>query len=121
MLDEAMAEYRLAAALERIDPGMSVGLAHTLALAGRQDESRAILERLLERARREFTSLYSIATIYACLGEPDHAFEWLERAFERRDGAMVLLKVHPRLDGLRRDPRFEDLLRRMKLRDDGAR
>ena len=116
LLDEAMAEYRLAAALERSDPGMSVGLAHTLALAGRKYESREILNRLLERARHEFTSSYSIATIHACLGEPDQAFEWLERAYQKRDSALVLLKVHPRLDGLRRDPRFDDLLGRMNLR-----
>jgi serine/threonine-protein kinase len=115
LLDEAIAEYRLAAALEHSDPGLSVGLAHTLALAGRQDESRAILERLLERARKEFMSSYSIATIYACLGEADRAFEWLDRAYERRDGALVHIKVHPRLDGLRGDPRFTALLHTMGL------
>ena len=92
-----------------------MGLAHTLALAGRQDESRAILERLLERARKEFMSSYSIATIYACLGEADRAFEWLDRAYERRDGALVHIKVHPRLDGLRGDPRFTALLHTMGL------
>jgi adenylate cyclase len=115
MLDEAMSEYRLAAALERSDPGMSPGLAHTLALAGRRDESRAILERLTERYSRAFTSTFAIATIHACLDEADMAFEWLGRAFERRDGAMALLKVHPRLDGLRGDPRFALMLRRMRL------
>ena len=115
MLDEAIAEYKLSIALERSDPGLSAGLAHTFALAGRKDESRAILARLIERARREFAPTFGIATIHACLGEADAAFEWLDQAFERRDGALGLLKVHPRLDGLRGDPRFAGLLRKMKL------
>jgi tetratricopeptide (TPR) repeat protein len=119
LLDEAMAAYRLAAALERSDPGMSAGLAHTLALAGRPDEARAILGRLIERHSREFTSTFSIATIHACLGDAGGAFDWLERAFDQRDGALAFLKVHPRLDGLRADPRFAELLRRMGLDDAG--
>jgi eukaryotic-like serine/threonine-protein kinase len=113
LLDEAMAEYRLAAALERSDPGLSAGLAHTLALAGRRDESRAILGRLVDRHHREFTSTFAIATIHACLGDCEGAFEWLERAFELRDGALAFLNVHPRLDGLRREPRFAIFLARM--------
>jgi hypothetical protein len=92
---------------------MSAGLAHTLALAGRHEEARAILDRLIERHRREFTSTFAIGTIHACLGDADGAFHWLGRAFELRDGALAFLEVHPRLDGLRADPRFVDLLRRM--------
>ena len=49
------------------------------------------------------------------LGDVDAAFDWLERAYQRRDGAMALLKVHPRVDGLRDDPRFAALLRKMNL------
>jgi serine/threonine-protein kinase len=115
MLDEAIAEYKLSIALERSDPGLSAGLAHSYALAGRKDESRAILARLIERARRESAPTFGIATIHACLGETDAAFEWLDQAFARRDGALGLLKVHPRLDGLRSDPRFAALLKKMKL------
>jgi len=115
MLDEAIAQYKLSIALERSDPGVSAGLAHTYALAGRKDESRAILARLVERARREFAPTFGIATIHACLGETDAAFEWLDQAFARRDGALSLVKVHPRLDGLRADPRFGALLKKMGL------
>lgn len=46
------------------------------------------------------------ALIYACLGEKDHAFTWLERACEDRSHWLVFLKVEPRFDGLRADPRF---------------
>jgi len=49
------------------------------------------------------------------LGDPDQAFAWLERAYQDRDRMMVYLRVHPRLDPLRADPRFADLLARMNL------
>lgn len=56
-----------------------------------------------------------IAEIYAALGEKDHAFEWLEKALGDRDEELVFLKVNPRLDPLRSDPRFQRLLERVGL------
>jgi hypothetical protein len=57
-----------------------------------------------------------IGTIYACWGELDHAFEWLDRAYARHDPELVELKEHvalaPKLPG---DPRFAALLRKMNL------
>ncbi len=47
--------------------------------------------------------------------QKDRAFELLEKSYQERVGVMTLLKVDPMLDGLRRDPRFQDLLRRMRL------
>jgi hypothetical protein len=58
---------------------------------------------------------YAFVHIYAGLGESDQAFEWLERAYQARDPKLPFLKVHPRWDSLRADPRFDDLLRRMGL------
>jgi TolB-like protein/Tfp pilus assembly protein PilF len=55
------------------------------------------------------------AICYAQLGEIDQAFTWLEKAFEKRDSWMFRLKVEPCWDPLRDDPRFQDLLRRMKF------
>ena len=53
--------------------------------------------------------------MYAGLGETDRAFEMLNRAFDTRDRGMSWIRVAPRLDPLRADPRFTDLLRRMKF------
>ena len=57
----------------------------------------------------------AIAADYALLGEKDKAFEWLEKAFRENEAALGSLKVDDRLDGLRSDPRFQDLLRRLGL------
>jgi hypothetical protein len=47
------------------------------------------------------------------LGENDQAFEWLQKACEERSSWLIWLKVDPRLDSLRTDPRFMDLVRRV--------
>ena len=55
------------------------------------------------------------ATAHGYLGEMDQAFEWLEQSYDTREGDIWLLKVTPKYDPLRSDPRFQDLLRRMNL------
>jgi eukaryotic-like serine/threonine-protein kinase len=113
-LDEAIAEYKTAAALSN-DLAATALLAHTIARAGRPDEARRIHAQLKEDAQRRYLSPYSEAAIYTGLGETDAAFERLEKAYAIRDRGMVWIKVAPRLDPLRGDPRFDALLRRMNL------
>jgi len=55
------------------------------------------------------------ARVYAALGNKDEAFQWLETGYMQRAEWMVLLKVDPCYDGLRPDPHFQDLLRRMNF------
>ncbi len=54
-----------------------------------------------------------VAAVYAELGEVDAAFEWLEKAYERRSLELTWIRVNPIFDPLRSDPRFQDLLRRI--------
>jgi hypothetical protein len=49
------------------------------------------------------------------MGEKDKAFDWLEKAYEEHDSGLVSIAVEPMFDPVRRDPRFRDILRRMKL------
>ena len=56
-----------------------------------------------------------IALIYDALGEKDRALDWLERGYSERDEDLALLKVDSRLDSLRGDPRFENLLEEVGL------
>jgi len=60
-------------------------------------------------------SAWALASIHAGLGEKEEALHWLDRAFEERDSSLVWLKVHPRFDALRGEPRFEALLERMRF------
>jgi hypothetical protein len=74
-----------------------------------------VLKQLQERAKQEYVTPYGMARIYAALGEDDKALHWLEKSYRERATGMVFLKVDPRFDPLRSDPRFQDLLRRMNF------
>ena len=74
-----------------------------------------MLDEVLALAARQFVSPYGIASYHAVIGDNDQALDWLDKAYAERDGTLVWLKVHPRLDGLRSEPRFRELLARMKL------
>lgn len=86
--------------------------AHDLARMGRREDARATIAVLEARSRDRYVPPYTIALIYAGLGEADAAFEWLERAFEVRDRHLIFTSVDPRWDALRDDPRFRSLLSR---------
>ncbi|HKZ79703.1 MAG TPA: hypothetical protein VJ124_15625 [Pyrinomonadaceae bacterium] len=66
-------------------------------------------------AKQRYVSSASIALIYSALGDQDQTFAWLEKADRERDGNLARLKVDPRFDSLRSDPRFADLARRVGL------
>jgi TolB-like protein len=97
------------------NPGKNFMVGEALALAGRADEAREVLDFLLERRQDRYVPGTMIGVIYGALGEPDAAFEWLDRAYEERDYFLVWLKVDPMYDPLREDPRFADLLQRMNF------
>jgi serine/threonine-protein kinase len=114
--EEAIRAYERAVTLAggtRADP--SVGLANACAAAGRREEALAILDDLKSRRGRQYVSPWGLASIYARLGEKDAALEWLERAYDEHDSTLVWLKVHPRFDALRGEPRFAALLSKMGL------
>ena len=96
-------------------PHLLADLGTAYALADRKAEARNVLKTLTDRASQTYVSPYRLALIHAALGEKEAAIKSLRQAFEERDIGMVQLKVEPRLDALRQDPRFRDLLRRMHL------
>jgi TolB-like protein/Flp pilus assembly protein TadD len=118
MHEQAIAEFKKAVELtDRNSPIFSpfylAGLAHAYALAGRRSDAEQVLQGLLERARQSYISPFDIALIYAALGEKDTAFAWMAKAVAERSTWLVYSKWEPRLDPLRSDPRFQDLLRRI--------
>ena len=92
-------------------------LGHAYAVAGRPSEARKILDDLHRLAEERYVLPYGFALIHVGLGEHDVALAWLEQAYEERNSWMPFIQVEPRLDPLRSDPRFQDLLRRMNLSD----
>jgi TolB-like protein/DNA-binding winged helix-turn-helix (wHTH) protein len=117
MYEAAIEEFSKAMRLsgEGRRPVMEAALGHAYALAGKRTEAERVLAGLEETAKRRFISPYGIAVIYAGLGDKERAFAWLNRAYEERDNWLNYLKVEPRLDPLRSDARFADILRRVGL------
>ena len=120
MHEQAIAEFKKAVELTNKDsplfsPFYLAGLAQAYALAGRRSDAEQVLQGLLERARQSYVSPFDIALIYAALGEKDTAFAWMAKAVAERSTWLVYSKWEPRLDPLRSDPRFQDLLRRIGL------
>jgi TolB-like protein/DNA-binding winged helix-turn-helix (wHTH) protein/Flp pilus assembly protein TadD len=84
-----------------------------LARSGREAEARVHLENYVKTAGE--TSPYSIASMYAAIGDREAAFAWLQKAADRQQADLVSLKIEPFFDGLRADPRYAALLRRVGL------
>ena len=85
------------------------------ALAGRRPEAVQIADRIQTAATDGHA--FSLARIYAALGEAETAFAWLEKAYTRRDAVMITLKVDLAFDHIRSDPRFAEMLRRIGFPD----
>jgi serine/threonine protein kinase/Tfp pilus assembly protein PilF len=109
LFPEAEAEIRRAIATAGERPRPLATLAWVLAAAGRRTDALALLDGLAG------APAFSRALVRVALEQPDEAFAELERAFGRREDALVSLLVNPRVDPLRGDPRFDDLLKRVGL------
>lgn len=93
---------------------------YTWAVSGKSAEALDIIQQLKGLRKQRYVSPYFIALVYVALGDWNAAFEWLEQAYQSRDEWLLWLGVEPKLDPLRSDPRFQDLLRRIGLKGDEA-
>jgi serine/threonine protein kinase/tetratricopeptide (TPR) repeat protein len=116
MHDEAIAEFRAAARIDKSDIGLRASLGHAYTVTGRTEEAEKIIAELLDASRQRYVSPYFLVEMLAGLGRINEAFEWLERCYTERAPHMVFLKVEPKLAALKKDPRFDTLLRRMNLK-----
>lgn len=113
--DEAIAEFKQVVTLTERKPLGLAALARAYALAGKRAEAQRTLNELQHMSNDRYVSPAAVAAIYAALGDKDQAFTWLERAQKEHDGILVRLRVDPRYDPLRSDPRFAQLLKRAGL------
>jgi tetratricopeptide (TPR) repeat protein len=80
----------------------------------------AAVHQIIQLQKQQLPNMYvdpaNIAYEYAALGNNDEAFQWLEKGYAERSRALQWIQVEPSMDGLRSDPRYTDLLRRMGMR-----
>ena len=116
-IDECQKELELS----KDNPSALASVAFLYARTGRKAQARKIVAHLQDLSQGQYVSAFEIATALAALGDRDHAFVWFEKAYRARESQLPFLNVVPRLDALRSDPRFQDLLRRVGLVGDNTR
>ena len=109
MYKEAEAALGKAKGLLKGNALLEGDLGHLYAVLGRKDEARKVINELEQISKQHRDWPYCIALIYTGLDEKDRAFEWLQKACEEHSDWLMYLRVEPRLDSLRSDPRFEKI------------
>ncbi len=116
--EQAISELRQAVTLgkdELLLPQIVADLAHAYAVFGKKQQALQLLSELKEMSKRRFVQSWSFAIIYVGLGDKDQAFAWLDKAYDERPSDIESIKVDPRMQPLRSDPRYRELLLRMGL------
>ena len=117
MFPEAVAEAEKAA---RFSGGNSQAVAvkgYALAKSGNSTGARIVLAELQQLSTEKYVPAYNFAIIYNALGETEAALNHLEKGFAEKNVLMVFLKVDPKWNNLKNEPRFIELMRRMNLKE----
>ena len=96
-------------------PLKTASLGHAFARSGNRRIADRILSDLMAQAGKKYVSPFDIALVHLGLDDRKSTFEWLNRAFEEHAGFLLFVNSDPRFRPLRPDPRFQDLLRRMRF------
>lgn len=95
-------------------PVLVAARGYTLGIMGRSTEANSVLDEMASLSGQRFVTAYGMALVHTGMGDKDGSFRWLERAFAERSHWLVWLRLDPRWKSLRDDPRFAELVRRMK-------
>ena len=115
MYPEAITEFEQAGTALKDWPVIIAAAGHAYGQWGHKSDATAALRRMNELTNEEYVTPYGIALIFAGLNDKEHAIHWLQNAYEDRSHWLVWLNLDPRFDNVRSDPRFQELLQRMKF------
>jgi eukaryotic-like serine/threonine-protein kinase len=111
----AIAAFEKAVALSQRHPVYLADLGHGFAVAGRRADALRILDELQEISSRRYVAARAIAEVHIGLDNRDEAFAWLQTALQQRNGWLIHIRENPRYDRLRNEPRYVDLVERMRF------
>ena len=112
---EAVAAFVKARDLSHGNSEAIASIGYAAALAGDKAKARAVLDELKGLSVQHYIPPFNVAMVYTGLGDQNEALSWLEKACEERDVRVTILKVDPRWDSLRSNPRFIAILKRIGL------
>jgi Flp pilus assembly protein TadD len=112
MFAEAIAEFRQAVSTSGGSPRYVSALGHAYGISGQKKLAQEILVQLNEQAKQRYVAPYNMAAVYVGLKDKEQTLKFLELAYTDRSYGIVFLRADPRFDGIRGDPRYQDLMRR---------
>jgi len=115
MYPEALAEYQKDVAMDSKDEWALSGLGWVYAMTHDRTNAEKIIRRLRQDSRERPDLALEIAIIYSGLEEKDEAFDWMERAYQNRDGGLMFINSYWYFERIRSDPRFAELVRKIGL------
>jgi len=115
MHQEARAAFQKILALSPDEPAVLALLGHEYASSGDEPQANKIIVKLEEISQQRYVPSLYIALVYTGIGDKEHAFQWLDKAYAERSEYLVYLPTEPLADPLRGDPRFDQLLKRLGL------
>jgi len=115
MHQEARAAFQKILALSPDEPAVLALLGHEYASSGDEPQANKIIVKLEEISQQRYVPSLYIALVYTGMGDKEHAFQWLDKAYAERSEYLVYLPTEPLADPLRSDPRFDQLLKRLGL------
>ncbi|TMI62787.1 MAG: tetratricopeptide repeat protein [Bacteroidetes bacterium] len=115
MFGEAIKDYQSALELSHNNPNFLAALGHVYASSGNIAGAHKVLDTLFVVSKQEPVSPFFFALVYAGLNDKEKALEWLQKAYEEKSGSVRYLKMEPRLQNLRNDPRYIELMKKIGL------
>jgi TolB-like protein/DNA-binding winged helix-turn-helix (wHTH) protein/Flp pilus assembly protein TadD len=115
MYPEAVVEMSRAKDLLPGNLAVECDIGHVYAVSGDKGNAEKVIVALKQESTHRYVNAYELALIYIGLGQNDQAFKLLEQAFSEHSDMLVYLKIDPRLDSIRSDSRFADLVRRVGI------
>ena len=115
MFQEAISEFQIASDLSPEEPFYLAWLAYGYAISGKPERARQLVAKLKTLQENKYVPPLDMAVIYTGLGERDQALRWLQKAQEEHAAYFPAINVDPVFDGLRSDPRFQNLVDRIRL------
>jgi serine/threonine protein kinase/Tfp pilus assembly protein PilF len=111
LFNEAIAEFQKAVELSEDDLRLLSALGFAQAQAGNKPEAIKVLKKLEELSKNRYVSPFDFAVIHLGLGKNDLAFDYLEKALKIRDPRIIWLKIDSKMNLLKNEPNFKNILK----------
>ena len=115
MFDQAIKDYQSALELSPNNPNFLAALGHVYASSGNTAGAHNILDTLFVVNKQEPVSPFFFALVYTGLKDKENALKWLEKSYQEKSGSVRYLKMEPRLQNLRNEPRYIALMKKIGL------